>query len=928
VPASFTFGAGNARKLLRLPLYALGALASVFVPRSSKLWVFGSGIGLGEGALPLYRLARQRLGDEVRLVWLASDDAEASEAAAHGLDAVSKHTARGFWLTLRARVIVVTHGFGDVNRYGTGGAFVVQLWHGIPLKKLHLDSPAALRIRGVPDHRYVRALLSRAYRFAGRRIDLFPVASELVAPRIASAFGVREDRVLAVGDIRDDALLGDDPEVLRERARDLIAGACGPIADGVRVILYAPTWRDGADDPGAPTRDDWALVANWLEARDAVLLVRAHPLGLGDYAAGPAVSDRIRMLGAGELVDVTPALAGIDALITDYSSIAYDYALVDGPTVFFAPDVEQYARRRGLYENYRIFSDDRYVNSWPHVLEHLDAIGTSSPLGTRIARHTTWLREEHIDRVDGRAAERVLGEILTRTGVTTGAEPRGHAPDGRLPRARVVEAIVEEGADGPALRVTVADPVRPVAGVRLEGARARVDALVDAGGTLSVRLPLLMERWGATGLALPSGDYRLTLDSEVPTSRLLIDCALPGRFAHPLFHAELHATAGGLVLRVSAPLAADERGARNQKRLERAYRRARATPEDAVFLESFYGQSASCNPAGIARMLRRIRPDVTRYWSVVDGSVAIPDGDVRLIEGSREWWRVRGSARVLIVNDWMRKRFRRRAHQHVLQTWHGTMLKRLGLDRSNVGARTRLAVRRESDRWDALLAQNAYSARIFTSAYAFTRGTWDEGYPRNDRLVSGADASSIRRAVGIPEGARVVLYAPTWRDDRTEMVDYLDLTTFASELGDDHVLLVRGHSRTLRYGRDLEADQLIDVTSYPNVADLLEVSDVLVTDYSSVMFDFSATGRPIVFFTPDLAHYSSDLRGFYFDLLAEAPGPVVRTREELLDAITDSEAERERYRPQAARWRERFTPLDDGHAGERVVRRMIDAGWL
>lgn len=929
MPASFTFGAGNASKLLRLPLYALGALVALLVPRSAKLWVFGSGIGLGEGALPLALLARERLDDRVRLVWLASTEGEVAEATARGLDAVLKQSARGFWLTLRARVIVVTHGFGDVNRYGTGGAFVVQLWHGIPLKKLHLDSPAALRIRGVPDHRYVRAFLGRAYLFAGRGIDLFPVASELVAPRIASAFGVRDGRVVAVGDIRDDALLGRPAAELRAAARTLIADACGPVGDASRVFLYAPTWRDGADDPGAPTRDDWALIARWLEARDAVLLVRAHPLGLGDYAAGPAVSDRIRMLGARELVDVTPALAGVDALITDYSSIAYDYALVDGPTVFFAPDVEQYARRRGLYENYRTFSDDRYVNSWPHVLEHLDAIGTHTPLGVRIARHTTWLREEHIDRVDGRAAERVLAEILARTGGDALDETRTAASlDGRLPRARVVEAVVEEGADGPALRITVADPVRAVTGVRLEGARARVDATVDAGGSLSVRLPLLTDRWGATGLALPSGDYRLTLESEVPTSRLTIDCELPGRFTHPLFHAEVLSFAGGLVLRVSAPLAADERGHRNQKRLERAYRRARPTVEDAVFLESFYGQSASCNPAGIARMLRRIRPDVTRYWSVVDGSVAIPDGDVRLIEGSREWWRVRGAARVLIVNDWLRKRYRRREHQHVLQTWHGTMLKRLGLDRSNVGARTRVAVRRESDRWDALLAQNAYSARIFASAYAFSRGTWDEGYPRNDRLVSGADAASIRRAVGIPDGARVVLYAPTWRDDRTEMVDYLDLTTFASQLGENDVLLVRGHSRTLRYGRDLEAERLIDVTSYPNVADLLEVSDVLVTDYSSVMFDFSATGRPIIFFTPDLAHYSSDLRGFYFDLLAEAPGPVVRTREELLDAITDAEAERERYRAQAARWRERFTPLDDGHAGERVVRRMIDAGWL
>src|SRR5690606_34364880 len=186
-----------------------------------------------------------------------------------------------------------------------------------------------------------------------------------------------------------------------------------------------------------------------------------------------------------------------------------------------------------------------------------------------------------------------------------------------------------------------------------------------------------------------------------------VEAELPPAFTLPLFHAVLLVRAGGLVLRVSAPLADDERGPRNQKRLERAYRRGTPTPENAVFLESFYGQSASDNPLGIARTLRRMRPDVTRYWSVVDGSVAIPEGDVRLIACSREGWRVRGSARVLIVTDWLRKRWLPSPHQHVPQTWHGTMLKRLALDRAGVGLRTRIAVKRESRRWDALLAQNA-----------------------------------------------------------------------------------------------------------------------------------------------------------------------------------------------------------------------------
>jgi CDP-glycerol glycerophosphotransferase len=171
-----------------------------------------------------------------------------------------------------------------------------------------------------------------------------------------------------------------------------------------------------------------------------------------------------------------------------------------------------------------------------------------------------------------------------------------------------------------------------------------------------------------------------------------------------------------------------------------------------------------------------------------------------------------------------------------------------------------------------------------------------------------------------------VLYAPTWRDDRDEMVDYLDAAEFAASLPPDHVLLVRGHSRTLAFGQDVRADKLIDVTSYPDVADLMLVSDLLVTDYSSVMFDFAATGKPMVFYTPDIAHYGDVLRGFYFDLLADAPGPVVTTADDLRAAILDLRAAE--FAAKYAQWQAKFVGMDDGHAGERVVARLYAEGWL
>lgn len=144
--ASFSFGTGNAAKLLRIPLYALGRLGTLLVPRGRR-WVFGCGAGIGDGALALQRHAAA-LGHDT--LWLTADDREARDAAALGIRTVPRSGLRGWWATARAGVVVVTHGLGDVNRYANGGAFVVQLWHGIPLKRIGLDSPATTQVPPVP----------------------------------------------------------------------------------------------------------------------------------------------------------------------------------------------------------------------------------------------------------------------------------------------------------------------------------------------------------------------------------------------------------------------------------------------------------------------------------------------------------------------------------------------------------------------------------------------------------------------------------------------------------------------------------------------------------------------------------------------------------------------------------------------------------
>lgn len=922
--ARFTFSAGNARALARAPLYGLGALAALLVPRDPQRWVFGSGIGVGEGALALWELCRDRDPGR-RLVWLASSDAELADAIARGMRAVPASSIRGLWETLRARVVVVTHGLGDVNRYGSSGAIVVQLWHGIPLKRLHLDTGAALRLPLIGSLPGVQGLMARLYRAGSSRISLFPVASELVGARIRSAFGLPADRVRALGDPRDDVLLVGTPDSRRAEARARIAAAIGPLPEEDRVVLYAPTWRDGEADPALPSPDEWRSIAAWTARTDTTLLVRSHPLGAGSYAEGPAASPRIRMLGADVLADVTPALPAVDVLITDYSSIAFDAAIAGVPSVFFAPDLARYLSTRGLYTPYRAFSGGDPATTWMEALERVGAVLAGGPSRDAALGHARWLRDEHVDHLDSRATERVRAAVLGLLGES--------APDAKGPSIgpeRLVVTSAELDAETIALSGTAPARIERLA---LVGPRQTIELAVTQEGE-RFTASLLAARWGSAPLPPRSDEYRLEValgGAERPSARATVVAALGDEVRSDLLRARLRADAGTLVLRVEPPLTDDERGASAQKRLERAYRTRPATPKTAVFFESFYSQVAACNPLAIDRELARVRPDVVRYWSVVDRSVAVPEGAVPIVEGSAEWWRVRADARLLVVNDWLRKRWRPRPHQRVLQTWHGTMLKRLALDRAGVGLRTRIAVTRESRRWSILLAQNPYAAEILQRAYDFRGPVWVEGYPRNDVLVTG-DRAAARARLGLAPTQRAVLYAPTWRDDRTEIVDYLDLPGFAGDLASlpgEHVLLVRGHSRTLRHGRDLDAPGLIDVTSVPSMSELLLAADVVVTDYSSIMFDVTATDAPLVLYMPDLEHYRRDLRGFYFDVTAEAPGPVATDRDALLAALRSlATAGDDPHAAARAAWRARFNPLDDGRAAERVVARVLAEGLL
>jgi CDP-glycerol glycerophosphotransferase len=393
------------------------------------------------------------------------------------------------------------------------------------------------------------------------------------------------------------------------------------------------------------------------------------------------------------------------------------------------------------------------------------------------------------------------------------------------------------------------------------------------------------------------------------------------------------------ILTVGAALKLAEQGRVQRRMLRGLYYplQLKLPLRDAVMFISWKGKQCGDNPLGIASELRRRGDDREHIWAVSDWSVPVPDGSRAVLLRTEEYYEALGRCKYLIANDDMPGNYQKRDGQIYVQTWHGTPLKRIGFDIdqpqfiSGTGYFDHLA--RDVAKWDLLLSPNPFSTAIMRRAFHYDGDVCESGYPRDDVLHSSdaaAIAAQVRQRIGLPAGKKVVLYAPTWRDNqyyasgRYRFDFRFDLERAWQVLGDDHVLLIRGHHHM---ADDVPAGTrpgfTFNVTGYPDVAELFLVSDVLVTDYSSVMFDFAPTGKPMVFFTYDLEQYRDSLRGFYFDFEAEAPGPLLSSTDEVTAAIAGIGPVMASHRAAYAAFTAKFCPLDDGKAGARACDRIF-----
>lgn len=353
-----------------------------------------------------------------------------------------------------------------------------------------------------------------------------------------------------------------------------------------------------------------------------------------------------------------------------------------------------------------------------------------------------------------------------------------------------------------------------------------------------------------------------------------------------------------------------------------------------VVFESFLGKNYSDSCKYLYEYMMGKYKDKYKYIWVVNNKKTHIQGNIKKVKYLSLGWFYYTSRAKYYVNNmrqpiWMN----RRPGSIMLETWHGTPLKKLVFDMDDIHAATptyKMDMYKQSRAWTYLISDNSFSTDVFESCFLYPReNILETGYPRNDILYrenKDEIAQNIKEKLGIPSDKKVILYAPTWRDDEYYgPAEYrfalkLDMERWRETFGEEYVMLLRMHY-FIADAMDMSEYKgfAYDVSRYNDIAELYLAADICVTDYSSVFFDYANLKRPILFYVYDFEKYKDKLRGFYIDMENDLPGPLLYSENELIDAIKGIDDICEKYSEKYAAFYDRFCSKDDGNASKRVA---------
>ena len=382
-----------------------------------------------------------------------------------------------------------------------------------------------------------------------------------------------------------------------------------------------------------------------------------------------------------------------------------------------------------------------------------------------------------------------------------------------------------------------------------------------------------------------------------------------------------------------------------KNKLKYSYYKTKYKMDDKTILfEAFGGRNYTCSPKAIYEKMLTMKEfkDYTFVWSFIDPSKHEVKKDKRLKiikSKSKEYYKYISISKYWIVNSIIEEGITKKKDQVYVQCWHGTPLKRLRYDIVVNGASLNSVeeIRKRNDidakKFDYFISPSKYCTEKFTSAFNLKalgkeNIIIEEGYPRNDFLFNKTkkDIDAIKKKLGLPLDKKVIFYLPTFRDNQhTSGVGYtyklgIDFDSLKKKFSKEYVILFSPHY-FIENSIDLTKYKgfIYNVARYDEINELYLVSDIIMTDYSSVFFDYANLKRPMLFYMYDIDDYKGNLRDFYISL-DELPGPIAKTQDELENNLKNIDKEFKKNKEKYEKFNEKYNYLDDGNASERVIK--------
>ncbi len=372
------------------------------------------------------------------------------------------------------------------------------------------------------------------------------------------------------------------------------------------------------------------------------------------------------------------------------------------------------------------------------------------------------------------------------------------------------------------------------------------------------------------------------------------------------------------------------------------YKLTMKTDDKLVIFEAYQGRNYACSPKEIYLSMLEDKKfkDYKFIWCFKDVNKKI-DGQAKIVKSkSKEYYKSFAQAKYWIINSMLEEAITPKKDQIFLQCWHGTPLKRLRHDIEYNGVFNDVKeIRKRNDidtkRFTYFISPSKFCTEKFTSAFNLKNLNKEniiieEGYPRNDFLFkyTKSDVKKLKEELKLPKNKKIILYAPTFRDNQHKSgVGYtyklgLDLDKLMNELQDEYIILFRTHYFVAN-SIDLKKYKgfIYDVSNYDDVSRLYVISDMLLTDYSSVFFDYANLRRPIIYYMYDLDEYKNKLRDFYVDL-NELPGPIIEKEKELIKEIKNYDMNK--YKEKYDLFNAKYNYLDDKNASKRIIKKVFD----